>query len=448
MTLAAIVCCQSSDEMMLPLFMEQWHRIYPHVPLWLANDSIHPVRDTLGLPQTTPVKWGKGVGAGIVRAMLDTGADIVAKVDVDGWHQKAFLFDHAADSNIMATGIAWSREPGRYLGIAYAVRRKALLEMEVGSSCADWRGSSEDTATGNAVRRLYPNGVFLHHSLSCRRADTDPSSALVVHCGIHGRDAVARNLAHAEMLRLRHPIIPETPEMPIWVGLSVMPGRLHSVRRVIHDLLHNTVPITGIVLSAPHKLIRTDQYYDEEELAKIAAIEKVTLLRCEDRGPITKYLGLLSHVEDPQALCLVVDDDITYSPQLIERMIAEWRKFSNAVIANSVMTSAEFPIPEAWAGVFFQRHAFHLPSLEKLLAWINHFPDALLCDDVLIALHLHCAGVSVKKPLAPVFSLRSQANYDAYSLHSTGEGYMPRYRALMKHLRQHQSAWREITSAS
>ena len=134
MTYAAIVCCRAADELMLPIFIKQWRVIYPAVELWLANDVDDPVTGLYGLQETSPVKWGRGVGGQIVSAMLATGADVCAKVDADGWHREPYLFTPFDRDEVMASGIAWSQEPGRFLGIGYAVRREVLARLELTSS--------------------------------------------------------------------------------------------------------------------------------------------------------------------------------------------------------------------------------------------------------------------------------------------------------------------------
>ena len=147
----AIVCCCEADQNMLPIFVSRWRELYPDVELWLGNDSVNPVTIEHELP-TVKITWGSGVAKSIINAMLGVGGDIVAKLDVDTWHLKNDLFDSLSDASVVAVGHQWPDEPSRFLGIAYAVRREALLKIEVSQSCASMRGNQEDIAMNHAIR--------------------------------------------------------------------------------------------------------------------------------------------------------------------------------------------------------------------------------------------------------------------------------------------------------
>jgi len=198
----AIVCCHELDQEMLPIFIKRWRELYPNVELWLGNDSEKPVTIKHDLP-TVKITWGKGVAKSIINAMLETGGDIVAKLDVDAWHLKANLFDPFSQSWVMAVGHQWSNQAGRFLGIAYAIKRETLLKIEISQSCESMKGREEDTAMSHAVRRAYPNGVYLYPFMQCRRADTWQGEDIsLIHCGLFGHSEHGRKSALAEMQKL------------------------------------------------------------------------------------------------------------------------------------------------------------------------------------------------------------------------------------------------------
>ena len=434
MTFAAMVCCREEDAAMLPFFMCQWSKIYPDVPLWLANDYANPVINTRGLPLTKKVKWGKGVGREMVEAMLSTGADIVAKVDVDGWHQEQYLFAPFADENVMACGIAWINDPGRFLGIGYAVRRKALSLIEMSNSCGDWVSSQEDFSVCNAIRFAFPNGVFLYKNKHCRRADTDPSSSFVVHCGIHGRNDKGRKLALGEMFNLSegNPVVATFAE--IWIGLSVMPDRLSSAQKVLNGLLANTLAPTGIVVAIPHVLKRTGQEYSLEFLESISSIDdRIKIVRCEDNGPVTKYLELVKYVSNPKALCIIVDDDINYSPQFIQRMSANYMAVDDEVISNNVLRVRGFDwvVPEGFSGVGFMRDVIKLPHFESYIEFSKQNTESFLADDALMGFYFNLIGANVSSSITQIFTTPMNENYDENALHKIGKGHLSRYRQVI-----------------
>jgi hypothetical protein len=436
-TLAAMVCCCGKDEPMLAIFVKRWREIYPDVPLYLANDELDPVADDLGLPQL-PMRWEKGAAFRIVEALLAIDADIVAKLDVDAWHISPFLFEPFAEKWVVAAGVQWLNYPGQFLGIAYAVRKKVLSEVALKTSCKTLSSSQDDTTIHNAIRSIYPNGVYLFPNSHVKRADTWTSrdKARLVHCGLHGKDEAGRMLAWREMVTLAagSPVVAATES--VWIGLSVMPNRIVHVKETLASLLANRVKPTGIVVAVPHIIYRTGETYDEEQVAKIAAMSPlVHVVRCEDVGPMTKYIELAKHATDPSCLCIAVDDDNFYSPQLIERMMTEMRALpAKTVLANRVVKLRDTPLPEGWRGVAFRRGELPLERLERLMGAIGG--EALLADDAVLGWFLRMHGLTVQKSVRPIHSKILDHNSDDTALHKIGKGHIDRYGRVLGWLSQ------------
>jgi len=440
MTKKAIVCCCEADQGMLPIFVARWRELYPSVELWLGNDSVKPVTITHDLP-TVAITWGKGVSRSIINAMLEIGGDIVAKLDVDAWHIKNNLFDPFVESWVMATGHQWPNEPSRFLGIAYAVKREALLKIEVSQSCASMRGNQEDIAMNHAIRRVYPNGVYLFPIMQTRRCDTwSGEDTSLVHCGIYGSKGNARQYALDELQRLAscgH----VTSKESAWIGMSVMPSRLHGVGAILDHMASGYVKPKGVVLSIPKHAERVDQGYDENEVTKLA--EKATVTRIKDYGPITKYIGICEQVQDDD-LCIVLDDDCQYSPQMIARMASEYKE--GYAMANSVFHLYNTNIPEGYGAVIFRRSLIDLPKLKRLIDFLNeHFTEALLADDAIMAWFFKSNGVTVSKLEKPVHTNVIETNYDDCALHKIHGGHVDRYQRVLKFLCQNEEAINKLT---
>jgi hypothetical protein len=427
----AIVCCHEADQEMLPIFIERWRDLYPDVELWLGNDSKKPVTIEHDLP-IVKITWGNGVAKSIINAMLETGGDIVAKLDVDTWHLKNNLFDPFSQSWVMASGHQWQNEAGRFLGIAYAIKREALLKITISQSCDSMRGNQEDTAMSQAVRRSYPNGVYLFPFMQCRRADTwGGEDASLIHCGLYGHDEKGRSNALIELQRLasgEH----VTSSESAWVGMSVMPSRLHGVGAIVERMSSGVVKPKRVILSIPEHASRTEEEYDETEIARL---EETTLVqRTTDLGPITKYVGLCELV-GADDLCIVLDDDCSYSPQLVARMVSEYKE--GHAMANRVISVSGIDLPEGCGGVIFRRSLIDLSKLKRLIVFLDdEFTEALLADDAVMGWFFQSQGVQVTKLERPVYAPPIEANYDACALHKIDGGHFDRYQRTLKFLNE------------
>jgi len=427
----AIVCCCEADQNMLPIFVSRWRELYPNVELWLGNDSVKPVTIEHDLP-TVKITWGSGVAKSVINAMLETRGDIVAKLDVDTWHLKNDLFDSFSDASVVAVGHQWPDEPSRFLGIAYAVRREALLKIEVSQSCASMRGNQEDIAMNHAIRKSYPNGVHLIPIMQARRADTwNGEDASLIHCGIYGNNDKQREHAFEELQRIANGEHVTSKESA-WVGMSVMPSRLHGVGAIVERMSSGVIKPKRVILSIPEYASRTEEEYDEAEIARL---EETTLVqRTTDLGPITKYVGLCDLI-GADDLCIVLDDDCSYSPQLVARMVRDYRE--GHAMANRVIRVSGIDLPEGCGGVIFRRSLIDLAKLNRLIAFLNEeFTEALLADDAIMGWFFQSQGVQVTKLERPVPAPAIESNYDTCALHKINGGHIDRYQKTLKFLNE------------
>lgn len=451
-THAALVCCGSRDEMMLPLFVKKWREKFSHIPLVLANDEVNPVLGTLGLP-CVPLRWGPGVGQRMVTAMLRTGADIVAKFDVDTFLTDVdWLFSPYADQRIASVGLQLAHHPGQYYGLAYSVRRSVLIDLEVTCRTCAMRGNDDDTAICNAVLLREPNSVYLYPNMLARRSDTwlPSENVFAVHCGSYGRNAAARGYAMEEMSRLHslaagltsaeiYPSIYHadgSPKQEVWFTLATLPHRVGSTKQVIESLLSQTYPIAGIVVAMASGATRTGDAFSPADVQSLTALSpKVHICSMPDHGPATKYLCAKELIL-ASAIIITVDDDHTYSPQLVERMLLEHQP--NTILANCVNQIGGIVFSEAFAAVLWTHTSLHLPSLLALLQYCeHHIPAAILADDWLVGKLAALRGVSVSRMRKPVPPRPTLSAYDSSSLHQIGTGHLPRYREVAEYFAAH-----------
>jgi len=437
-----MVICGKRDEKMLPLFIEQWRKIYPDVELWLGNDKNDPVTNSHGLP-IVGIEWDYKSGSVVINAMLKIHADIVAKLDVDAWHLISGMFDPFVDQNVKATGIQWRERPNRFLGISYAIRRDVMLEIELQRKLCGKKGD-EDVLICDAIRTLYPNGVHLFYNSLVRRADTfDGSHAMVIHCGIHGREPEKRDLAYAEMLHLKKGLPIRQTDKKVWACMSITPSRLANAKQAIQSILNNRIKPAGIVLSIPYKLERTGEIYDEDLVSELANMsELIHIHRCDDCGSITKWLGALDFVTDENDLLLILDDDNHYSCQMIERMVSEYSIHKTATaLANRTVTAQSQIIPEAWRGIMIKRGDIDKSKLVKFFAYcVSQDADSLIADDAVIAWFLTNQGITIIQSVAPVFSVALDYGFNDDALYKIDTGHMARYNRILKMLNRNRAS--------
>ncbi len=105
----------------------------------------------------------------------------------------------------------------------------------------------------------------------------------------------------------------------IILSLTTMPERLKSAnfRKVLESFFFQTVKPKEIRLNIPYTLKRTGQAY---EVPAVLSGLPITIERCEDEGPATKYLTTLRRIVDPKQRIAIYDDDSFMPVNWIEKM--------------------------------------------------------------------------------------------------------------------------------
>jgi hypothetical protein len=93
----------------------------------------------------------------------------------------------------------------------------------------------------------------------------------------------------------------------------------------IQSLLAQSRPADQIILSVPEKLARTGERFGDipKELQALADDGKLKIHRTKDYGPATKFIGPLEVGGDPDDKICWLDDDILYSPLLLQTLAEE-----------------------------------------------------------------------------------------------------------------------------
>jgi hypothetical protein len=109
------------------------------------------------------------------------------------------------------------------------------------------------------------------------------------------------------------------------VGLTTTPPRIGKIMPTIQSLLAQSRPADQIILSVPEKLARTGERFGDipKELQALADAGKLEIHRTKDYGPATKFIGPLEVGGDPDDKICWLDDDILYSPMLLQTLAEE-----------------------------------------------------------------------------------------------------------------------------
>lgn len=217
--------------------------------------------------------------------------------------------------------------------------------------------------------------------------------------------AVLGSVGRAIRLHFREPPARQASERAerIVISLTTTPARLARILPVLHSLLEQTCPADRIVLALPARSRRTGAAYP----APPPLPAGVDILDCEDEGPATKLLPALR--AEPDALIVVVDDDVIYPKDFIANLLAAHRQQPHAALGlrgwrlesgvdprdyDHVFTTA---IREAepvdvllgtW-GYLIPPHAFD----NAIFDFDGYPPEVRWVDDVWVSGHLARRGV-------------------------------------------------------
>jgi hypothetical protein len=190
------------------------------------------------------------------------------------------------------------------------------------------------------------------------------------------------------------------------VSLTTSPKRITELRETLDSVTTaQTLKPDLVYLNIPEKFGRTGETYTIPEfLSSGVAYPSVKVNRIgEDEGPITKLTPALRAESDPETLIVIIDDDIVYEPQILEKMVTAYRKNPGAVVSNKCdsigiirkpIAGDRCHVVEGWGGILFPRGAFKddfWPYLKTALANKN---PCFTADDYVISNYLEKHGVT------------------------------------------------------
>ena len=177
--------------------------------------------------------------------------------------------------------------------------------------------------------------------------------------------------------------------MRVVVSLTTIPTREESVIKTIESIRKGTYVPDEIYVNLPEWYPRFGQAPNSNLESKlIQAGAKVN--RCKDYGSLTKLIPILNIEKDPSTLIVIVDDDMTYQPRVIEGLVCGY---------------SEFKCPVGYSGIAYPETALKHTGRNCFLLFQGHGKRTEI---------LECAfGVAF-----PRWSLDGFPNFEPMSEHS------------------------------
>lgn len=185
------------------------------------------------------------------------------------------------------------------------------------------------------------------------------------------------------------------------VSLTTSPTRLPKIEQTLVSLYHNQTRKPDMVeLNLPHVFKRDGSKFNDNDVERFAAMPFVRVHRCEDVGPITKFVPTLTrHASEPQTMIIVVDDDTMYPPRLVERFVAAAERQPDAIVTAHCTdwythnrTSCD--MLEGFKSYLIRPALFGAGFWEYLRVALDS-PSCYVADDYVLSNYVHTAGVPV-----------------------------------------------------
>lgn len=96
--------------------------------------------------------------------------------------------------------------------------------------------------------------------------------------------------------------------LPVYITMSTIPSRINNTMRIIKNFLDNVSGIEKVILNVPYRYNRWPNL--KIDIPDIVNDNRLYVNRCEDYGPLTKFMPTLNLI--PPESILIVCDDMCY----------------------------------------------------------------------------------------------------------------------------------------
>jgi len=210
------------------------------------------------------------------------------------------------------------------------------------------------------------------------------------------------------------------------LSMTTNPTRIKNISKVLDSIDLTLVDI--IQINLPLKF-RNEYSYDQNDIVNLQKLNDKIKIRIfqEDLGPIMKIIPTLETYTDPNAVVVVIDDDILYNNYLIKRLLESINHDPNKVYSGKIFKLGDYNISkfanhftafiaEGWTSIAFKRSLITNEMIQemKYITNLNNF--CKLSDDFVFSYVLNNVGIKVSSiNLIPDFL--DYAVSDSFSLY-------------------------------
>ena len=165
------------------------------------------------------------------------------------------------------------------------------------------------------------------------------------------------------------------------ISFTTTPGRINKIKNTVDSYLNQDYKNIKLYITIPNKSFKGLEYKIPVWLQKYADEDKINIINIDkDEGPITKILGILKLITNPEEIILVADDDLIYPKNWVSLMMHYHRKYPNKCISLTTESFKKYKISPAYTGTLIKRkfitdEIFNIPHESCARGddlWISH----------------------------------------------------------------------------
>lgn len=224
------------------------------------------------------------------------------------------------------------------------------------------------------------------------------------------------------------------------VSLTTTPKRLRLVWPVLKSLYEDQeLKPDAIELNLPQIFKRDMTLFNDDEVSQFANLPYISINRCEDIGPITKFVPtLVKYREAPNTMVIVVDDDTLYAPSLIKALAMAAVERKDSIITahcTSLYTTNNTgcDLLEGFKAYLLRPALFE----ESFYTYLNKALKDRSCyisDDYVLSNYLHLHKIQVYRIPSLISVRQLDYGFGSDALHRQGVSDATRYCACYRHL--------------
>ena len=153
------------------------------------------------------------------------------------------------------------------------------------------------------------------------------------------------------------------------ISFTTTPNRINKIRETVESYLNQDYKNIKLHITIPKKSFKGLKYQIPSWLQTYSEQNQINIINVdEDEGPITKILGILKLIQDPEELILIADDDLIYPKNWVSLMMYYQRKNPNKCISITTEKFKKYKISPAYTGTLIKRkfitnEIFNIPDI-------------------------------------------------------------------------------------